>query len=58
MNSPNIKKMGRRQKKAFSFISQLEGWHSFAKDSKSVVVALEKRNLVDVDLETNQYRLR
>lgn len=54
----NIKKMGKHQREAFAFISKVDGWHSFDKRIKRIVIALEKRNLVDVNLETNQYRLR
>lgn len=54
----NIKKMGKHQREAFAFISKVDGWHSFDKRIKRIVIALEKRNLVDVNLETNQYKLR
>jgi hypothetical protein len=55
---PNIKKMGKHQREAFAFISKIDGWHSFDKKTKRIIFALEKRNLVDVNLDTNQYRLR
>jgi hypothetical protein len=54
----NIKKMGKLQREAFAFISKIDGWHSFDKKAKRIIIALEKRNLVDVDIQTNQYRLR
>lgn len=54
----NTKKMGKHQREAFAFISKIDGWHSFDKKVKRIILALEKRNLVDVNIETNQYRLR
>ena len=54
----NIKKMGKHQREAFAFISKIDGWHSFDKKAKRIILALEKRNLVDVNIDTNQYRLR
>ena len=54
----NIKKMGKHQREAFAFISKIDGWHSFDKKAKRIILALEKRNLVDVNIESNQYRLR
>lgn len=54
----NIKNMGKIQKEIFSFISKQVGWQSFDKSVKNVIINLEERNLVDVDLITNQFRLR
>jgi hypothetical protein len=54
----NIKNMGKLQREAFAFISKIDGWHSFDKNTKHIIIALEKRNLVDVNIQTNQYRLR
>lgn len=52
------KRLGKRQREAFAFISGVNGWHTYAPDVRNVVKSLEYRGLVDVSEKTSQFRLR
>ena len=58
--------LGRQQRAALEFITRVwlahdcnadASWHSFAADVRRPIVALARRGLVEVSLETRQFRL-
>lgn len=53
----NTQGLGKRQREALAFIETVNGWHTFAKDVRQVVLSLEARGLVRVSPDTNQFRL-
>jgi hypothetical protein len=50
-------RLGKRQQECLAFIEQVNGWHTFAKDVRRVVLSLEARGLVEVSKRTSQFRL-
>jgi hypothetical protein len=44
----NTRGLGKRQREALAFITRVNGWHTFAKDVRAVILSLQQRGLVEV----------